>query len=178
MRPKRNIKNMYEQTKQFSDMKKFNYKVALECHAEEAVAALYWCRQEQVLVDKSNNEVDWLNRNGIDCDWKNLWKVLEYYPYTTVANIDYEKETSEFNFRIGDFNTDTTRGLADLLRDVWFGYVERKYKKADNKTALKLQNRLTGKIVYMGWYDGVFTVTERPAHIMDSWITALEINED
>ena len=157
-------------------MKKFNYETALECYAEEAVAALYWCKQEKVLVDKSNNEVDWLNRDGIDCDWKNLWKVLEYYPYTTVTGVDHHKETSEFNFSIGD--DDETRGLARLLWDVWFGYVEHKYKKSDNKTALKLQNRLTGQIIYMGWYDGRFTVTECPARIMDSWITALEINED
>ena len=158
-------------------MRKFNYKAALDCYAEEAVAALYWCKREQVLVDKSNNEIDWLHRDGIDCEWKNLWRVLEYYPYTTVTGIDLDKETSEFNFKLEGFTTET-RGLSNLLRDVWFGYVEHKYKKVDNKTALKLQNRLTGKIIYMGWYDGSFTVTERPARMMDSWITAIEINED
>jgi len=159
-------------------MKKFNYKIALETSTEEAVAALYWCSQEKVLVDKSNHEIDWLNRDGIECDWKNLWRVLEYYPYTTITGVDYDKETSEFNFSVGGFNIDTTRGLAKLLHNVWFGYVERKYKKADNKTALKLQNRLTGQIIYMGWYDGKFTVTERPARIMDSWINVIKIDED
>ena len=139
---------------------------------------IYWCEQEKVLVDKNNTEVDWLNHDGIDCDWKNLWKVLEYYPYTTVTYVDYEKETSEFNFSIGDSNHRETRGLARLLYDVWFGYVKRKYKKHDNKTALKLQNRLTGQIIYMGWYDGNFTVTEHPAKLMDSWVNVVEINED
>lgn len=157
-------------------MKRFNYKMALKCYAEEAVAALYWCKQEKVLVDKSNKEIDWLHREEINCDWKNLWQVLEYYPYTTVTYVDYDKETSEFNFRIG--SDIETRGLANLLHDVWFGYVERKYKKADNKTALKLQNRLTGKIIYMGWYDGNFTVTEYPARMMDSWTVTTKINED
>ena len=152
--------------------------MALECYAKEAVAALYWCEQEKVLVDKSNNEVDWLNRKDIDCDWKNLWKVLEYYPYTTVTYLDHKKETSEFNFSVGEPNDPETKGLARLLRNVWFGYVEKKYHISDNKTALKLQNRLTGKIIYMGWYDGCFTITERPAHIMDSWVTVKEINED
>lgn len=159
-------------------MRTFNYKLALKFSAKEAVAALYWCEQKKVLVDKSNHEVDWLKRDGIDCDWKNLWQVLEYYPYTTLTGIEYDKETSEFNFSIGGINDDITRGLARLLYDVWFGYVERKYKKADNKTALKLQNRLTGQIIYMGWYDGEFTVTERPDRMMDSQMTATEINED
>lgn len=157
-------------------MKKFNYKSALKFYAEDAVAALYWCDNQEVYV-KNGQEIDWLNNK--DGEWKPLWKILGYYPYTTRTFIDHNKETSEFNFCIGDFNSDETRGLARLLRDVWFGYVERRYRKSDNKTALKLQNRLTGQIVYMGWYDGRFTVTEIEAE-QDSVIKHImfEINED
>lgn len=158
-------------------MKKFNYETALKFYAEEAVAALYWCNREEVCVNKDNQEVDWFNRTSED-SWKPLWKVLEYYPYTTVTYLDHKEKISEYNFSVGGFNDQETRGLARLLRDVWFGYVERKYKKSDNKTALKLQNRLTGQVVYMGWYDGCFTVTEKPANVIDSWVNVVEINED
>lgn len=158
-------------------MKKFNYKTALEFYAEDAVAALYWCNREEVCVNKDNQEVDYFNRTPED-KWKPLWKVLEYYPYTTVTYLDHKKETSEYNFSLGGFDDDETRGLAHLLYDVWFGYVARKYHKSDNKTALKLQNRLTGQIIYMGWYDGQFTVTEKPANVIDSWVSVIEINED
>lgn len=158
--------------------KKFNYKVALDCYAKEAVAALFWCENPQVLVDKENHEVDWLDTEAKkNAEWKPLWKVLEYYPYTTTTHTDRDKETSEVNFSIDGWDRGM-RGIANLLRKVWFGYVEKKYNKADNKTALKIQNRLTGQIVYLGWYDGRFTVTEIPARMMDSWITATEINED
>lgn len=156
-------------------MKHFNYKTALKFYAEEAVAALAWCKREEVCVNADNKEVDWLKRTPED-KWKPLWRVLEYYPYTTVTYVDHKKETSEFNFCVGD--DDETRGLARLLWEVWFGYVDRKYHKRDNKTALKLQNRLTGKIIYMGWYDNRFTVTEKPANMIDSWISSVEINED
>ena len=164
----------------FSDMRKqLDYKMALNAYAEEAVASLYWCENPQVLVDKDNHEVDWLDTEAKkSAKWKNLWKVLEYYPYTTVTYTDHDKETSQFNFTVGDFNDNETRGIAHLLHDVWFGYVEKKYHKADNKTAIKIQNRLTGQIVYMGWYDGVFKVTELPPRILDSWVNLIEINED
>ena len=170
----------YKQTKQFSDMKQpLDYKMALKAYAEEAVASLYWCNNPRILVDKDNHEVDFLDTEAKkSAEWKPLWKVLTYYPYTTVTYTDHNKETSQFNFTVGDFNDDETRGIACLLRDVWFGYVEKKYHKADNKTALKIQNRLTGQIVYLGWYDGVFKVTELPPRIHDSWINAIEINED
>ena len=157
-------------------MKRFNYKWCLEYNAEEAVAALYWCANEKVCVNAQNEEVDWLHKSKED-QWKSTWKVLGYYPYTTRTFVDSDKETSQFNFSIG--SDDTTEGLARLLYDVWFGYVERKYHKSDNKTALKLQNRLTGQIVYMGWYDGRFTVTERPAEPdPDFRAKMFEINED
>lgn len=160
-------------------MKQLNYKSALKFYAEEAVAALYWCENKRVFVDKENHEVDWLNTEAKkNAEWKNLWRVLEYYPYTTVVYQDHKKETSEFNFSVGGFNDHETRGIARLLHDVWFGYVERKYHKADNKTALKIQNRLTGQIVYLGWYDGEFRVSEIPANMIDSWINSVEINED
>ena len=158
-------------------MKHFNYKMALETYAEEAVAALAWCNREEVCVNADNEEVDWLKRTPED-EWKPLWRILEYYPYTTVTYVNYKKETSEFNFCVGDFNDPETRGIAHLLWEVWFGYVDRKYHKRDNKTALKLQNRLTGQIIYMGWYDGCFTVTEEPANMIDSWISPIKINED
>lgn len=138
-------------------MKKLDYKTVLDCYAEKAVAALYWCENPQVLVDKENHEVDWLDTEAKkNAKWKPLWKILEYYPYTTVTYTDHNKETSEVNFSIAGWNKEM-RGIANLLRRVWFGYVEKKYKKADNKTALKIQNRLTGQIVYLGWYDGKFT---------------------
>lgn len=160
-------------------MKKSDYKLALEFYAEEAVAALFWCNNPKVLVDEENHEVDWFDTEARKtAKWKNLWRVLEYYPYTTVVYRDLKKETSEFNFSVGGFNDYETQGIAHLLHNVWFGYVERKYHKADNKTALKIQNRLTGQIVYLGWYDGEFRVSERPARIIDSWINSVEINED
>lgn len=155
-------------------MKKLGYKRALEAYAEEAVAALYWCERETVCVNEKDQEVDWLHRQKTD-KWKPLWKVMSYYPYTTWTWTDLDKETSEVNFTIG--NHDRTRGLAELLYDVWFGYVDRKYHKHDNKTALKLQNRLTGQIIYMGWYDNRFTVTELPPRT-DSCSSIMEINED
>lgn len=159
-------------------MKQLNYKTCFDIHAEEAVAALYWCENPKVLVDKENHEVDWLDIEAKkNAEWKPLWKILEYYPYTTVCGVDIKKETSEVNFSIDGWDTGM-RGIAILLRNIWFGYVERKYHKADNKTALKIQNRLTGQIIYMGWYDGEFTVTEKPARMMNSWTVATEINED
>lgn len=179
MRPRRNtFMYKYKQTKQFSNMERFNYKIALEYYAKATVAALYWCKRENVCVNKQDKEVDWLHRQKTD-EWKPLWKILGYFPYTTRTFVDHNKETSEFNFSIGGMNDDETRGLASLLFDVWFGYVGRKYHKKDNKTALKLQNRLTGQIVYLGWYDGRFTVTELPA-IPDSDFKhdMFEINED
>ena len=134
-------------------MKEFNYEFCLGWFAEEAVAALYWCRREKVYVNDADQELNWFNnKTGT---WKYLWKIVGYYPYTTITFIN--EKTSEFNFSIGD---DETSGLARLLREVWFGYVKQKYGKADNKTALKIQNRLTGKVIYLGWYDGHFTVTE------------------
>lgn len=148
-------------------MKHFNYETSLEFYAKEAVAALYWCTRETVCVNEQDQEVDWLNRQPTD-KWKPLWKVLGYFPYTTRTFVDHKKETSEFNFSIGGINDDETRGLASLLYDVWFGYVRQKYHKADNKTALKLQNRITNQIIYMGWYDGRFTVTELPAFCFSS----------
>ena len=156
-------------------MKRFNYKVALEFNSEEVVASLPWCSKEMVCVNEQNQEVDWLHRQKTD-EWKLLWKVMSYYPYTTWTWVDHNKETSEFNFSIGG-DHDETRGLAHLLYEVWFGYVDRKYHKRDNKTALKLQNRLTGQIIYMGWYDGRFTVTELPPKT-DSCSSIMEINED
>lgn len=157
-------------------MKHFNYKASLEFDAEEAVAALYWCKREMVCVNEKDEEVDWLNQTPND-KWKPLWKVLEYFPYTTRTFVDLHKETSEFNFSIGD--SDETEGLALLLWDVWFGYVEERYHKSDNKTALKLQNRLNGKVIYMGWYDNRFTVTELPAEQdPDFCHVTTEINED
>lgn len=159
-------------------MKQLDYKIALNCYAEEAVAALYWCENPKVLVDKENHEIDWLDTEAKkNAEWKPLWKVLEYYPYTTVCSTDHKRETSEFNFSIDGWDNGL-RGISILLHKVWFGYVEKKYNKADNKTALKIQNRLTGQIIYLGWYDGKFTVTELPARMMDSWITATIINED
>jgi len=179
MRPERNEKYIRTNKQKTSNMKQLNYKSALKFYAEEAVAALFWCDNPKVLVDDENHEVDWLDTEAKKtAKWKNLWKVLEYYPYTTVTYTDYEKETSEFNFSVGGFNDRETRGIACLLYDVWFGYVDRKYHKRDNKTALKLQNRLTGQIIYMGWYDDRFTVTEKPANMIDSWISPVEINED
>ena len=157
-------------------MKNFNYKIALKYNAEEVVAALPWCKRETVCVNEQNQEVDWLNRQKTD-EWKPLWKVIEYYPYTTRTFVDHNKETSQFNFSVGDM--EETEGLARLLWEVWFGYVERKYRKSDNKTALKLQNCLTGQVVYLGWYDGRFTVTELPAELdPDFGSTIFEINED
>ena len=105
-------------------------------------------------------------------------KIVGYYPYTTFCYTDDKKETSEFNFSIDGWDAGM-RGIAKLLWGVWFGYVEKKYKKADNKTALKIQNRLTGQIVYLGWYDGRFTVTELPA-VQDKNFghPMFEINED
>lgn len=159
-------------------MKNFVFKSAVKAYAEEAVASLFWCENKKVLVDKDDNEVGFFEKTGNE-EWKPLWKVLGYFPYTTRTYTDYKKETSEFNFSIGGINNDETRGLACLLYDVWFGYVERKYHKSDNKTALKLQNRLTGKIVYMGWYDERFTVTEREAvPDPDFPHEMFEINED
>lgn len=155
-------------------MKRFNYKSSLEFNSEEVVASLPWCDRESVCVNEQDQEVDWLHRQKTD-KWKPLWKVMSYYPYTTWTWTNHEKETSEFNFSIGDH--DETRGLAYLLYEVWFGYVDRKYHKRDNKTALKLQNRLTGQIIYMGWYDGRFTVTELPPRT-DSCSSIMEINED
>lgn len=155
-------------------MKTFNYKANLKHNAEEAVAALYWCENQDICVDEKGQEVDWLHKSSKD-RWLPLWKVLAWYPYTTHTFVDYEKETSEFNFCIG--RDQDTQGLADLLCDVWFGYVNRKYHKNDNKTALKLQNRLTGQIVYLGWYDGRFTVTELEPRV-DSLSQVFEINED
>ena len=160
-------------------MRQLNYKSALELYAEEAVAALYWCENPRVLVDKENHEVDWLDTEAKkNAEWKNLWKIIGYYPYTTYCHTDIEKETSEFNFSIDGWNNGL-RGIAVLLHSVWFGYVEKKYKKADNKTALKIQNRLTGKVIYLGWYDGRFTVTERPA-VQDKTYghPMFELNED
>ena len=159
-------------------MKQLDYKSVLKFYAEEAVAALYWCENPRVFVDKENHEVDWFDTEAKkNAEWKNLWKVIEYYPYTTVVYQDLKKETSQFNFSVGGFNDRETQGIARLLYNVWFGYVERKYHKADNKTALKIQNRLTGQIVYLGWYDGEFRVTELPARMLDSWINSIEINE-
>ena len=40
------------------NMRQLDYKTALNCYAKEAVAALYWCENPQVLVDKENHEVD------------------------------------------------------------------------------------------------------------------------
>ena len=160
-------------------MRKFDYASALKYSAEQAVAALYWCDNPRVLVDSQNHEVDQFDTEARkSAEWKNLWRILEYYPYTTVTYVDHKKDTSEFNFDVGDFNDRETRGIARLLHDVWFGYVEKRYKKADNKTALKIQNRLTGQIVYLGWYDGRLTVTELAPRIMDSWVHVVEINED
>ena len=162
MRPERNEKYIRTNKQNNNNMKHFNYKIALEYYAKATVAALYWCNREEVYVNEQDQEVDWLNRQSTD-KWKPLWKVLGYYPYTTRTFVDHNKEISEFNFSIGGINNDETRGLASLLFSVWFGYVDRVYHKSDNKTALKLQNRLTGQVVYLGWYDGRFTVTELPA---------------
>lgn len=149
-------------------MKEFDYKFCLNWCAEEAVAALYWCRQEKVYVNNKDQELNWFeDKSG---NWKYLWKIIGYYPYTTYTSINSETNTSEFNFSIGD---EETSGLARLLREVWFGYVEQKYRKSDNKTALKIQNRITGKVVYLGWYDGHFTVTELEAK-SDSQMFPLE----
>lgn len=155
-------------------MKNFNYKIALS-YAEQIAAALYWCKRDTVCVNENDQEVDWLNRKPTD-QWKSHWKILAFYPYTTVTFVDRDKPTSEFNFSVGDFNDRETRGLAQLLYDVWFGYVDKKYHKSDNKTALKLQNRLTGQIVYMGWYDNKLTVTELPPRT-ESYSNVTEINE-
>lgn len=143
-------------------MRKFNYKALLEYHSKEVIASLYWTTQEAVCVDPSGKEVNWLDKKSED-KWKSLWIIKEYYPYTTRTYVDHNKEVSEFNFSIGGIGEEDTCGLARLIYNVWFGYVDHKYHKADNKTALKLQNRITGKVVYMGWYDGRFTVTEIPA---------------
>lgn len=179
MRPERNERYIRTNKQIINNMKQLNYKSALKFYAEKAVAALFWCNNPEVLVDDENHEVDWLDTKAKkSAKWKNLWRVLEYYPYTTVVYQDHEKETSEFNFSVGGFNDDKTQGIAHLLHDVWFGYVEKKYHRADNKTALKIQNRLTGQIVYLGWYDGEFRVSEKPARIVDSWINSVEINED
>lgn len=151
-------------------MRKFDYQMALEWNAREVVAALPWCRRKMVCVNPQDQEVDWLKRTKEDT-WKPLWKVLSYYPYTTWVWTDNDKETSEFNFKL---DWDETKDLGQLLCDVWFGYVDMRYHKRDNKTALKLQNRLTKQIVYMGWYDGVFTVSEIPPKT-DSKV--FEINE-
>lgn len=160
-------------------MKHLDYKVCFNIHAEEAVAALYWCENPTILVDKQNHEVDWLDTEvKKDAEWKPLWKILEYYPYTTFCNVDTEKETSEINFSIDGWDSGM-RGITNLLWNVWFGYVEKKYHKADNKTALKIQNRLTNQIIYLGWYDGRFTVTELPARQDQTYHhPAVEINED
>lgn len=154
-------------------MKNFNYETILRFEAKKAVAALYWCRNEHVLV-KNGQEVDWLNKPE-GSQWKPLWKILKWYPYTTWTWTDIDKPTSQFNFCIGDRYE--TRGLSELLYEVWFDYIERKYHKVDNKTALMLQNRLTGQIVYLGWYDGKFTVTELEPRT-DSSASIVEINED
>lgn len=161
------------------DMRQLDYKTALNCYAKEAVAALYWCENPQVLVDKENHEVDWLDTEAKkNAEWKPLWKILEYYPYTTYCHTDIEKEISQFNFSIDGWDTGM-RGIVTLLHKVWFGYVDKKYHKADNKTALKIQNRLTNQIVYLGWYDGRFTVTELPARQDDCYFhLTTEINED
>lgn len=158
-------------------MKRLDYKTVLKFNAEEAVAALFWADNPTILINKDGKEADWLHRTETD-QWKPLWRVIGYYPYTTFTYVDHNKETSETNFSIGDFNDRETRAMARLLREVWFGYVERKYHKSDNKTALKLENRLTGKIVYMGWYDGKFTVTESEP-VFDSRFNneMFEINE-
>lgn len=160
-------------------MKQLGYKTALKCYAEEAVAALYWCENPKVLVDKENHEVDWLDTEAKkSAEWKPLWKVLEYYPYTTYCGTDTKKETSEVNFSIDGWDRGM-RGIANLLCRVWFGYVEEKYNRADNKTALKIQNRLTGQIIYLGWYDGRFTVTELPVRQDETYFhPATVINED
>ena len=158
-------------------MKQFNYETALKFYSKRVVAVLPWCERKSVCVNKDNQEVDWFNKTTDD-KWKPLWKILAYYPYTTRVFLDHDKEISEFNFSIGGFNGNETQGLARLLYDVWFGYVERKYHKSDNKTALKLQDRLTGKVVYMGWYDGTFTVSELPAKQDEDFCYPItEINE-
>lgn len=155
-------------------MKKFDYEKCKEWYAEEATAALYWCKMEQVFVNSENQEVDWLDRTK--GEWKQLWKIIAYYPYTTITYVDRNQEISPFNFSIGGPNDPETKGFASLLFDVWFGYVEKKYHKSDNKTALKLQNRITGEVVYLGWYDGEFTVTKLPPN--QRWGNPVEINEE
>ena len=143
-------------------MKEFNFEINLKCYCKEAVASLYWCKNQMVFVNDNDIEIDWLSKSK-EGKWKPLWKVLSYYPYTTRTFVNHKKDTTEFNFSIGGIGEDDTSALARLIYDVWFGEVDRKYHKSDNKTALKIENRLTGKIVYLGWYDGRFTVTERPA---------------
>lgn len=160
-------------------MKKFNYELALEFYAKDVVAALPWCSRKLVCVNENDQEVDWLHRTSTD-KWKSLWRVIGYFPYTTRVFVNHKKETSEFNFSIGGINdSEETGGLALLLWSVWFGYIEKKYRKSDNKTALKLQNRLTGQIVYLGWYDGRFTVSETPAEPdPDFHSEMIELNEE
>lgn len=132
-----------------------DFKTALKYFAREAVAASFWCENPRI-----GN--------------KKLWKVCTYYSYTTRVFLDQNKETSETNFCVG--NTAYTKGLASVLWDIWFGYVYNRYFLSDNKSALKIQNRQTGQIIYMGWYDGRFTVTELPPKT-DSTDEPVELEE-
>ena len=121
-----------------------------------AVAALHWLDRLAVCVDDKDNQIDYPYKGG---EWKPVWKILGWWSYTTRTFVDHHREISEFNFSVGGFGNLTT-ALANHLFEVWFGFVRDKYHKVDNKTALKIQNRLTKQVVYLGWYDGKFTVTE------------------
>lgn len=114
----------------------------------------------------------WLKNGHHDCGkelphadrWKRDWEILEHYPYATVVYTDRQKETSATNFFADAFNHYSYHWLCDAVYDEWFGHVERRYRiHRDNKVALKLRNRITGQIVYLGWYDGSITVSEIPA---------------
>lgn len=124
-----------------------------------------WCFNERVFVDEYNQELN-PHYNRDKGEWQNLWIFEKFYAYTTCVAENYQKECNKFNFTTGHNMTKAEQALATHIADVWFGRAETEFKcRRDNKTALKLRNRITNQVVYMGWYDGAITVSaDEPWH--------------
>lgn len=121
-----------------------------------------WIDNEKVYVNDQNQEIDWLHdKTG---SWKPTWIYEKFYRYTTIVAEEFDKDETPFNFTTGHMMTHKERALAHCVFTVWFGRAEKEFGcRCDNKTALKLRNRLTGQVLYMGWYDGAITVSTQEA---------------
>ena len=131
----------------------------------------HWAKNHNVYVNAQNEKGDWLHdKEGYS--WKPLWIIEEFYRYTSWVYTDFRKPDTPENFQSHWDGIESD--LAELIAHVWFDEVERIGRRLgvncnrDNKTAIRIRNRLTGQILYIGWYDNRITVgdschSEHPA---------------